>query len=755
MNKEKQKFDYIGKSVPLIDSWDKVNGKACYITDLEIPGMLIGKALRSPYAHAKIINIDTTKANKLPGVKCILTGKDVEQNKWGPMIKDQYLLAIDKVRYIGDEVVAIAAVDEETCEEALSKVKVEYEPLPAVINMFESIKENAPLIHGEFPNNINMHLEIEKGDPEKAFSNADFILEREYKTTREYHAYMETMGGVSVWDQHGNLTIYAGTQNPTTCRKAYAHALNIPVNKIRVIQTLYGGGFGAKVEQQIHPLGALISKYAGKPVKFVLNRINDFECCRPRVPMYIKIKTAWNKEGKLLSKEVYLLCDNGAYTYKGRAIAATAMYRIDALYKVKNIRAKMDLVYTNTMPTSGFRGYGNSQMHFALESHIDEVAEKLNIEPSELRLKNIVSKGYINPHGWKINSCEVKDCIKRVVKKSNIKHGIGLAIAMHVSGNSSTLKEYDGAAVLLRLNEEGDLYIYSNEPDMGQGIRTVSAISAVEILKMPLEKIHIPEVDTNIVPYGLGCWASRGTIMVSSATKNAAINLRKKIFKVASKMLKKPINELSMEDDSVVWLKNKINKLSIKEISWKYICDNAGQNLLAQGFFKTKGTQYPDKDLYGNVSTGLSFGCNAAEVKINIETGEIELVNVWSAFDVGQPINPIAVEGQIYGGICQGFGWAILEEMKLNKEGKLLNPSFLDYQIPTSKDIPEIYTELVDSYEKTSGYGAKGIGELALIPIVPAINNAIYNAIGIRFYELPFSYEKIHEQIERKGRNNI
>ena len=758
MRRYKKDYNFIGKSRPFINAYDKATGKVRYITDVKLPGMLVGKALRSPYPHAKILNIDTSKSKKVPGVKCILTGKEVEQNKWGSITKDQYLLALNKVRYVGDEVAAVAAVDENACDEALSRIRVEYEPLPAVLDIFDAIKDNAPVIHEDFPNNINSHLEIVRGDVDKVLAKADYVFENEYKTSRVYQAYMEPMGGVSVWDKRGYLTIYAGTQSPTMCRRHYAHALNIPVDKIRVVQTLYGGSFGAKVEQQIHPLGALIAKHAGQPVRFVLNRQEDFECGLPRVPMYFRLTTAWSKDGDFLAKNVYILCDNGAYAYKGKAIATTAMYRIDALYKVPTVRAKMDLVYTNTMPTSGFRGFGNAQMHCALESQIDDVAEKLGIGPTELRLRNVVTPGYINPHGWKITSCEVDKCIKITAKesnflekkkrnyrnnnnKSNIKHGIGLAIAMHVSGNSSSLREFDGAAMLLRLNEEGRLYIYSNEPDMGQGIRTVSAVCVAEILDMSLEKIEVPEVNTDIVPFGLGCWASRGTYMVSSAAKQAAIDLRKKLFKTASKMMNKSTEELIMKNDAVVWTRDVTQRLSIKKIAWQYTCDNAGQNMLGQGFFKPD-VVYPDKKLYGNISGAYSFGCNIAEVEVNTETGEVKVLDVWSAYDVGQPINPMAVEGQIFGGINQGLGWALMEDMKYGKDGKLLNPTFLDYQIPTTKDTPNIHTVLVDSFEKTSGYGAKGIGELALIPI--------YNAIGVRLYELPFSAENILTGLRKK-----
>jgi len=766
MRRHKKDYNFIGKSRPFIDAYDKVVGKARYITDVKLPGMLTGKALRSPYPHAKILNIDTSKAKKIPGVRCILTGKEVEQNKWGPITKDQYLLAVNKVRYVGDEVAAVAAVDETACDEALSQIRVEYKPLPAVLDMFNAIKDDAPVIHEDFPNNINSHLEIVRGDVDKVFAEADYVFENEYNTSRAYQAYMEPMGGVSVWNKHGYLTIYAATQAPTTCRSDYAVALNIPVDKIRVMQVLYGGSFGAKISQQVHPLGALIAKYAGQPVRFVLNRQEDFECGLPRVPMYVRLKTAWSKDGDFLAKDVYILCDNGAYAYQAKAVAITAMYRVDALYKIPVVRAKMDLAYTNTVPTSAFRGFGNPQMHFALESQIDDVAKKLGIEPIELRLRNVVTPGYINPHGWKITSCEIDKCIKITAKesnflekkkknyrynnKSNIKRGIGLAIAMHVSGSSLSLKEFvDGAAVLLRLNKEGRLYIYSNEPDMGQGIRTVSAVSVAEILDMPLEKINVPEVDTDIVPFGLGCWASRGTYMVSSAAKQAAIDLREKLFKVASKMMNKPIKELVIKNDAVVWIRDVTQRLSIKKIAWQYTCDNSGQNMLGQGFFKPE-VVCPDKNLYGNISGAYSFGCNIAEVEVNTETGEVKVLDVWSAYDVGQPINPMAVEGQIFGGINQGLGWALMEDMKYGKDGKLLNPTFLDYQIPTTKDTPNIHTVLVDSFEKTSGYGAKGIGELALVPIVPSISNAIYNAIGVRLYELPFSAENILKGLRKK-----
>ena len=755
-------FKVIGTNRPYITAQEKVTGKARYITDIKLPGMLIGKALRSPYPHAKILNIDISEAKKVPGVKCVLTGRDVEQNAWGPVTKDQYLLAVDKVRYVGDEVAAVAAIDETACDEALSRIKVEYGPLPAVLNMFEAMSEGAPQIHEQFAKNLSPHFDIARGDVDEAFAKADYVLEDEFYLPRVYQAYMEPMGGVSVWDQRGYLTIYAGVQDPSLCRRNYAHALNMPIDKVRIVQTLFGGGFGAKLEQQVHPLGALIAKYAGQPVRFVLNRREDFECGLPRVPMFFNLKTAWNKEGDFLAKDVYVLADNGAYAYYGAPIALTAMYRIDVLYKVPVVRSKMDLVYTNMVPTSCFRGFGNAQMHYALETQIDKAAEQIGIEPHEIRLRNAASPGYVNPHGWKVNSCQVDQCINRAAEESNFiekkaqyqqnssskKRGIGMAISVHVSGNRSFVKEFEGAAVLLRINEEGRVYIYSNEPDMGQGIRTVTSMCVAEILDIDLEDINVPDVDTDIAPFGLGCFASRGTYLVSSAAKEAALDLKNKLFNMASEMMAVPADQLIMKNKSVVWVKDENKKLSLKDIAWEYVCRNGGQQLLGQGSF-IPDVVYPDATKYGNISGGYAYACQVAEVEVDTDTGHVAVLNIWAAHDVGQPINPISVEGQIEGGVAMGYGLTLREQLIYGPDGKMINSSFLDYQIPTIVDMPKVKPIIVDSYEWTSGFGAKSIGEITLIPIAPAIANAVYNAVGIRFKELPITAEKVLEALQK------
>ncbi len=762
----REDYDEVGKDRPLVDAKDKVTGRARYVSDVKLPGMLTARAIRSDYAHARILNIKTDKADKVPGVISVLTPDDVTQQKWGPITQDRNLLS-RKARFAGDEIGLVVAADRAACDEALSKISVEYEPLTPVLDMTEAMDDAAPNIHKAFPNNVNHHVEVERiseEEMERICEEAHVVCEDEYVTNRVHQSYLETQGVVAAEDAEGYLTMYAGAQAPTWCRRDYAYALDMPTDKTRVVQTLYGGGFGAKIEPQQPPLGALAAREVGQPVRFILDRKEDFQSALPRVPMTIKLKTAWSKEGEFLAKDVYIIADQGAYADYGLAIAKTAMKRIDTLYQVKNVRAICDVVYTNKVPTGCFRGFGNSQSHIALETQIDKAAEKLGISPEEIRLKNCARPGYENPHGWQVNSCEVEQCIEKAVEESefekkreeytgendHIKKGIGLATSMHVSGNRGFLKAFEGAAVLLRMNEDGRLFVFSNEPDMGQGARTVVAVSAAEMLDMPVEEINVPEVDTDMVPFGTGCWASRGTYFASSATREAAYELKRKIIKQASEMMNIPADQLKIKDGHVVWERDENRKVSYQEIAWQYVCDNSGEMLMAQGSFMPD-VEYPDEDDFGNISGGYAFACNIAEVEVNTETGEIDVNEMWGAYDVGQPINPAAVRGQICGGMGMGFGWAVMEDMKYDEDGQLMNPNFLDYQIPTTKDIPKINTIIADSFEWTSGFGAKSIGENALNPAPPSIINAIYDAIGVRFKSVPITAEKVLKGLEQKA----
>jgi len=767
---EKGSYAVVGSKRPYIDAEEKVTGRTIYASDFSLPGMLYGKALRSPYPHAKIHNVDISEALKVPGIKTVLTGRNVEQHKWGPITKDEYLLAVDKVNFTGDEVAAVAGVDEECCEEALSKIKVEYEQLPAVLNMHDAMKDGAPLIHAESPRNVCNHFDIHHGeDIEKVFKDAYFIHEGEYETTLHYQGYIEPMAGVSVWDAHNNVTIYAGIQTPTWSRNDYGVALGVAPENIRIVQEPFGGGFGAKLSQQVHPLGALIAKYAKQPVRFVLDRVEDFHCGLPRLPMYFKIKTAWDKDGKYLGKYTYIIADQGAYASYGAAIALTAMYRIDIMYRCPSLYSVCDLVYTNKVPTGCYRGFGNAQKHFAHETHLDEVAEHLGIAPDELRLRNFSGECYTNPHGWRTNSNAVSECLRRGMEVSNyhakrksflvtnsdnknyIKKGIGFSPCVHVSGNRSFIKPFEGAAAILRMNEQGKVYVFENEPDMGQGIRTVMSICVQEVLKMSEEHICVPQPDTDIVPFGLGCFASRGTYMSTGALYKAANDMKDKLIKIGSEMLKFPESDLELKNERVVSLSDPSKSVSYAEIAWKHVCDYPGQNILGIGYFAPEGVEYPDATKYNNISGGYAFGCQIAEVEVNTKTGQIKVTEMWGIHDSGQPINLLAIEGQVQGGMAQGYGWVLMESLRYNENGRLMNPSFLDYQMPTAADIPKINAEFVNSFEWSTGFGAKSIGEASLIGVAPAIQNAIYNAIGVRFNEMPITAEKILKALREKS----
>lgn len=764
---EKGDYRLVGVGAPYVDAVDKVTGRARYVTDVRLPGMVHGKALRSPHAHARIARIDVSAAARVPGVICVLTGRDVRQNKWGPVTRDEYLLAVDKVNYVGDEVAAVAALDEEACEEALSLIRVEYEPLPAVLSMDEALREGAPLIHPEFPGNLNHHFQIARGDLDAALAEAYLVHEGEYETGRVHQGYLEPMGGVSVWDENGHLTLHAGIQTPTWSRNDYAVALDVEPEKIRIVQPLFGGGFGAKLSHQPHPLGALIARHARRPVRFCLDREEDFQCGLPRVPMRFKLKTAWSKDGRYLAKQVHVLADQGAYASYGAAITLTAMYRIDIMYRCPVLHSEAHLVYTNRVPTGCFRGFGNAQKHFAHEIHLDEVAEILGLAPDELRLKNASGPGYTNPHGWKTNSAELEACIERGVRESDfhakrrrfaqtnagedhIKRGIGMAPCVHVSGNRSFIKAFEGAAALLRLNEQGQLYIYANEPDMGQGLRTVLTRCAADALGLDPSRILVPSPDTDIVPFGLGCFASRGTYMATGALRVAVDDLKAKLIKIGAAILGRPAEDLTLENGAVVSISEPERRATFAEIAWKHVCDVPGQHLLGLGHFTPAGVEYPDETKYNNISGGYAFGCHLAEVEVNTRTGQVRVVEAWGIHDVGQAINPLAVEGQIQGGMAQGYACALMEDLRHDAEGRIRNANFLDYQMPTAADIPKINAGMVESFEWTTGFGAKSIGECSLIGITPALSNAIYNAIGLRFNRLPITAEVVLEALRER-----
>lgn len=753
-------FSVIGKSIPQLDSEKKVTGQARYVTDMKPAGTIFGKILRSPYPHARIVNIDTSKAERLIGVKAVITGKNVPQHKFGPMIDDWEFLAIDKVRFVGDEVAAVAAIDEDIAEEALSLIKVEYEELPAVFDPEEAIKEGAPLIHEGKERNIAAKFVAERGDIEAGFKEADYIFEDVYHTSQQYHAYLEPMACVAVPDGDG-LVLYLPIQVPSVSRMRYAQYLKMPESKVRVVQPLVGGSFGAKFEYKSHIIAAQLARVSRLPVKIVNTREEDIVAGNPRVPMKIYLKLGVKKDGTITAKEVKIFGNNGARTVYAPAIVSTACYRNDSLYTYQNVRDIGYTVYTNTVPTGCFRGFGNAQAHFAMESALDMIAKEIDMDPAELRLRNGVYKGYTSVHGWKIVSCGLKECIEEATAKadwvkkksrprdpnSKIKRGIGLAICNHVNGNRSFFPPFDGSTALVRISPYGEVTVFSGESDIGQGMGTVFAQIAAEALGVSLQRVRFAIVDTEISPFGLGTFSTRGTTIGGRAVYEAGIKAKEEFLKQAARVLGVSNDELDIKDDMLINKKDPQKNLPFDKIAFMICSKTGGSPVMGQGTY-IPDSVLPDKTKYGNSSPTYSFGCQIAEVEVDTETGHVTIVNFVAAHDVGRALNPLTLEGQVEGGALTGIGWALTEAM-LIKDGKVLNPNFLDYRVPTAMDTPENFENIfVESIDPCGPYGAKGVGEPALDPTMAAVANAIYDATGVRVNSIPITPEKLVNAIK-------
>lgn len=750
-------YEVVGRSVPQIDSREKVTGAAEFVSDIRLPGMLYGRILRSPYAHARIRHIDCAEARRVPGVKAVVTAEDTPQIPFGPRTEDWMILAADKVRFVGDEVAAVAAADEDAAEESLSRIRVEYEELPAVFDPLEAMAEGAPQIHDK-PRNIAAEFKVSKGDIERAFRESAAVYANRFYTNQVYQAYLEPMACVAHFDAAGKLTLYAATQIPSMTRLPYAKALGLPLEKVRVIVPPYGGAFGAKMETNLHLIAAVLSKKTGKPVRLVNSREEDFVAGNPRVPMFIDLKIGAKKDGTLTGKKVRVVGAAGARMVYAMVIVATACYRVDSLYRFQALETEGLTVYTNTVPTSCFRGFGNAQMTFALESGMDMLSQELGIDPADMRLRNGLKTGEVSLHGWKIGSSGLEECVQKATRASGWQEkrrrkdplrGIGLACCNHVSGNRAFAREFDGGAGIIRIGREGKILVFHGESDMGQGQRTVFAQIAAEELGVPLDRIEVAPVDTDLCPFGLGSFATRGTVFGGNGVKAAAAEARKQILESAAETLECSPADLAIRGGKIYIKDSPGQALPFQKALETAVYKRGGAPILAAGFW-VPDTEIPDPvTKYGNIAPAYPFACQIAEVEVDPETGQVQVKNFVAAHDVGRAINPRAVEGQIEGGVAQGIGWALMENM-VTEKGRIVNPNFRDYVIPGPLDLPPIHSILVEPIEPNGPFGAKGIGEPALNPSPAAVANAIYDALGVRLTELPFTPEKILKALKAK-----
>lgn len=746
MNSEKTRF--VGQRTPLKDAEDKVTGRAVFGVDFSLPGMLYAKVLRSPHAHARILGIDTSRAEKIPGVHAVVTGKDAPDTRYGIKLLDEYFLARDEVFYIGDEVAAVIAVDEKTAEEALRHIQVEYEPLPAVFDALEAVKPGAVLARGDTSSNICHHVEIQRGDIEAGFQQAAVVCEATYYLPHQYQSYLEPHAATAQW-KNGRLTVWAPHQAPLQLEKVVCDAFQLPKGAFQYIQTYVGGGFGGKTHMRVVPLVALLAKIAGAPVHLALSREEDFVASMPCVPMYITVKMGADAEGYVTAKDVRIVADNGAYTASAAGVLEVAAIRVDALYRFKNVRVSGDLVYTNKVGTSAFRGYGNTQMHFAIESMMDTLAHQLKMDPVEFRLRNATRNGDITVHGWKMGSCGLSEAIQTAAAEIGWRdkfgrmrdkaRGVGIACGIHVSG-ATTVVPF-GAVAVVRLHGDGTIHVATSEGDIGQGARTTFALIAAEELGVPYDRVVVDQLDTDVTNFGVGAIGSRVTVLGGNAVRKGAAAMRKKLIEVAAQKWGCTPDDVHIEDGLLINYRTE-ETLNLSQIAEYYYDETGGGRMMCEALYKPEGVVPPDATRYGNVSLGYSFAAHAAEVEVDLETGQVNVLNYVAVHDSGRIINPLTTEGQIEGAIGKGIGYALKEEYVFH-DGRILNPDFTNYRVPTSLDMPPMKIILLDVIDPNGPFGAKSIGEVAMVPAAPAIANAVYDAIGIRFTELPMTPERV------------
>jgi CO/xanthine dehydrogenase Mo-binding subunit len=745
----------IGTPTRRADAIDKVTGRARYVADIRLPRELHAAVLRSPHPHARVVKVDIRAARELPGVKAVVTGADTAGNKWGAFRPDLYPLARGRVRYVGDEVAAVAAVDHETARRAIALIEVEYEELPAVLSLDQALAQDAPLVHDDAPGNIAHHFDFEHGDVDLWFSRSDVIVEGTWESTRQWHAAMETLGCAADWGPDGRVTLYVNSQTPFMARERYAFALGVPKNKVRVVQTALGGGFGGKSgDDNAAVIAALLSRHAGRPVRYALTREEEFLASRPRIPMRYTVRLGFTADGDVTAKDIRVIADNGAYTGKAQAVLGAASVRHDALFRYRAVRGDSTLVYTNLPATGAFRGFGNPSADWAVGQAWDLAAQRLDIDTPELFLRNAVQAGDVSPHNHRINSCELKQCIEKAAdlfgwdaRRAHPKpnHGIAMGVSVHVSGRRS-FGDYDGSSAIVRLNEDGRATVISGEGEIGTGAMTTLAQIAAAEIGLPVEDVSVTPPDTDLSTHALGALASRVTYVAGNAVQRAAAAARRQLLAVAAELHECEPDGLGVAGG---WLIDADGQElePVGDLVRRALYRPGGEAIVGVGNFDNP-SEFPDQNRYGNESGAYNFVAEAAELEVDPDTGAITVHEIVAVADCGTVLNPPLAEGQVEGAIAQGLGLALTERHG-GTDGQgaadtLPGPNFDQYKLPTAGIMPRLKVAFADSYEPTGPYGAKGVGEIALDAIPGIVANAVVDATGARIHTLPITAEKLY-----------
>ena len=775
---------YVGVSVPRVDGVKKVTGAAKYVGDMKWPRMLYAKCVKSPYAHAKIVSIDVSAAKALKGVHDVITG-DYYTKRGGLYLEDKNFLAVNTVKFYGEPVVAIAAETPEIAEEACDLVKVEYEPLPVINNPMEGMAKDAVLIHPELHTykvvpifhpqahtNISHHHIIRKGDADAAFKYAEehpdeyYITEHEYHVPHVQHTPIENHVAVAQYEPDGKCTVWASCQSPYAVRQALSATFDIPLNKMRIISPYVGGGFGAKAGTTIEGIIIPLAMHCkGRPVMMEYTREEEFVNSYLRQGVYTKIKTAVRKsDGKFLAVQNNFYWDGGAYTEYGVNIVKASGFASTGPYEFDNVKTDAYCVYTNNPVGGPYRGFGMCEIHFGIEQNIDEVAKEIGMDPIEIRRVNGLAPGKTTGTGEVMKSCGFLEALDQVAaaieydkpcdkpSAPNKVRGKGIAGGW----KSPSQPTNAGSAAIIRMNEDGTFFLMTSGHDIGQGSDTALIQIAAEVLCCDPSKFTIRTGDTDHTPYEWQTVASRITYCAGNATKLAAEDLKEKLLDLAQIKLGYIKRELYLEDGWIINRNHPESRMPMSDLALGLAFeDGSGYGGPAIGV----GTFTLPNNINYDPATGYSpkpaaFWTTAAagaEVEIDTETGVIEVKKMVESCDPGHIVNPELYKAQVEGGMMQALGTVLFEELKL-KDGKVLNKSFVDYKIPTIDNTPETFIAMgVEHPEETGPYGARGIGEPAMVPGAPAIANAIYNATGCRFTEMPITPEKMLKALQEKA----
>ena len=791
-------FSIIGKPIAMIDAAGKTTGAGKYTDDLSVAGMLYGKILHSPHPHARIKNIDTTRVEKLEGVVAVVTGKDAP-NPFGilPVGHDEHALALDKVRYVGDNVACVAAVSEAIAEKALELIDVEYELLPAYFDPEESMKAERDLIHDNKPNNVEKDYHHVFGDPDKAFAEADYVAEGRFLANEVTHAAMEPHSTLASFelDPHtgelGRLTVWSSTQVPYYLQHKLSLVLEMPMSQIRVIKPLVGGGFGGKSEViPVEIIAGIAARAARKPVKITYTREEVFWAHRGRPRTIVDLKTGVKNDGRITAVKARVVQDGGGYCSYGVVTILYSGALLGALYDIPNIQYDGYRVLTNKPACGAMRGHGTVNVRFAFESQLDEIAAKLNIDPAEIRRRNLLQPPCVTVNGLRVLSYGLPECIDQIVTRSKWNErkgrlgrgrGLGIACSHYVSGaaNSIIRSDMPHSTVNIKIDRDGGVVIYTGASDIGQGSDTMVAQIAAEALGCSLSRVRVIAADTDLTPIDIGSYSSRVTFMNGNATLRAAGEVKRQIAAAAAQRMSCGAEELIFRGDKVIKGQNAGGGARATQQQDQATVAGRVEGQILRGSLQQKrkdegpkdsmtfeeavvaaidfhgaltgtGSYAPPPEARGGKHKGAgvgpspaySYSAQVAEVSVDEDTGEVTVHKVWAAHDCGRALNPVSVEGQIIGSVWMGMGQALTEEM-VWKDGLLMNPGLLEYRSPSSVESPEVEPIIVESIDPEGPFGAKECSEGSLAATIPAIANAIYDAVGIRLHESPFTPERV------------